>query len=58
MSEKAERVQKLADKLQAKHGDTTKLIQYKLCAEAMDVNKHKSMEQPLPGTIWGTQGRN
>ena len=54
MDEKAERVQKLADKLQAKHGDTYNKIQYKLWAEAMDVNKHKSMERPPPGTIWGT----
>ena len=53
MDEKAERVQKLADKLQAKHGDTYNKIQYKLWAEAMDVNKHKSMERPPPGTIWG-----
>ena len=53
LDEKAERVQKLADKLQAKHGDTYNKIQYKLWAEAMDVNKHKSMERPPPGTIWG-----
>ena len=53
MDEKAERVQKLADKLQAKHGDTYNKIQYKLWAEAMDVNKHKSIERPPPGTIWG-----
>ena len=54
LDEKAEQVQTLADKLQAKHGDTYNKIQYKLWAEAMDVNKHKSMERPPPGTIWGT----
>ena len=54
MDVKAEHVQKLADKLQAKHGDIYNKIQYRLWAEAMDVNKHKSMEQPPPGTIWRT----
>ena len=49
----SERVQKLADKLQAKNGETYNKIQYKLWGEAMDVNKHRSMERP-PGTIWGT----
>ena len=53
MDEKAERVQSLADKLQAKHGDTVNKIQYKLWAEALDVKKHDSMERPPPGTIWG-----
>ena len=53
MDEKAERVQSLADKLQAKHGDTFNKIQYKLWAEALDVKKHDSMERPPPGTIWG-----
>ena len=52
--EKADRVQKLADKLQTMHGDTYNKIQYKLWVEAMDVKKHKSMERPPPGTIWGT----
>ena len=50
LDEKAERVQNLADKLQAKHGDTFNRIQYKLWAEALDVKKHDS---PPPGTIWG-----
>ena len=54
LDEKAERVQKLADELRAKHGDTYNRIQYKLWAEAMDVNKHNSMERPPPGTIRGT----
>ena len=54
LDDKAERVQKLADKLQGIHGDTYNKIQYKLWAEAMDVKKHTSMERPPPGTIWGT----
>ena len=53
LDEKAERVQNLADKLQAKHGETFNRIQYKLWAEASDVKKHDSTELPPPGTIWG-----
>ena len=53
LDEKAERVLNLADKLQAKHGDTFNRIQYKLWAEGLDVKKHDSMECPPPGTIWG-----
>jgi len=53
LDEKAERVQSLADKLQAKHGDTFNKIQYRLWAEALDVKKHDSMEHPPLGTIWG-----
>ena len=37
------RVQNLADKLQAKHGNTFNRIQYKLQAEALDVKKHDRM---------------
>ena len=53
LDEKVERVQRIADELQAKHGDTYNKIQYKLWAEAMDVKKHESMERPPPGTVWG-----
>ena len=42
-------MQKLVDKLQAKHGDTYNKIQYKLWAKAMDVNKHSSMIRPPLG---------
>ena len=44
LDEKAERVQKLADELRAKHGDTYNRIQYKLWAEAMDVNKQQLLQ--------------
>ena len=53
LDEKADQVQNLADKLQAKHGDTFSRIQYKLWAVALDVKKHDSMERPPPGAIWG-----
>ena len=51
LDEKAARLQSISRQLQAKHSDT---FQYKLWAEALDVDKHKSMEEPPPGTIWGT----
>ena len=47
LDEKPERVQNLADKLQAKDGDTFNRIQYKLWAEPLNVKKHDSMDRPL-----------
>lgn len=47
--QKAERVQKLADELRDKHGDTYNRIQCKLWAEALE---YDNTEQPPPGSIW------
>lgn len=47
--QKAERVQKLADELRDKHGDTYNRIQCKLWAEALE---YDNTEQAPPGSIW------
>ena len=45
----------MANELGEKHGKRFTKIQYKLWAEALDVGKHQSKEEPPRGPIWGDQ---
>ena len=51
---KTKRVDTLAKELQEIHKDKYNKIQYKLWAEALDVNKHTSKETPPLGPIWNS----
>lgn len=51
---KVQRVDSLANELRQKHSNKYTKIQYKLWAEALDVNRHGSQEVPPPGPIWNT----
>ena len=42
----------MANELKEKHGNKFNKIQYKLWAEALDVGRHKSKEEPPLGPIW------
>ena len=53
LESKAKRVDLLANELEEKHGKHFTKIQYKLWAEALDVGKHQSKEDPPRGPIWG-----
>ena len=55
LESKARRVDFLANELGEKHGKRFTKIQYKLWAEARDVGKHQSKEEPPRGPIWGDQ---
>ena len=55
LESKARRVDSLANELGEKHGKRFTKIQYKLWAEALDVGKHQSKEEPPCGPIWGNQ---
>ena len=47
---KVQRIDSLASELKEKHGDKFTIIQYKLWAEALDVNKHESKD--VRTTCW------
>ena len=51
---KVQRVDKLAKELNDKHGDKYNRVQYKLWAEAIDVNQHSSKDDPPNGPIWSS----
>ena len=51
---KVQRVDLLANELQEKHGSKYNKMQYKLWAEALDVDGHASREVPPLGPIWNT----
>ena len=53
LESKTLRVDALANELKEKHGNKFNKIQYKLWAEALDVGRHKSKEEPPHGQIWG-----
>ena len=55
---KAQRIDSIANELKEKHKDKYSKIQYKLWAEALDVKKHTSTDEPPPGPIWNTQKPN
>ena len=55
LESKTQRVDSLANELGEKHGKRFSKIQYKLWAEALDVGKHQSKEEPPHGPIWGDQ---
>ena len=55
LESKVRRVDLLANELGEKHGKRFTKIQYKLWAEALDVGKHQSKEDPPRGPIWGEQ---
>lgn len=52
---KAQRVDALANELREKHKDKFNKIQYKLWAEALDVKRHTSKDDPPAGPIWNTK---
>ena len=51
---RVQRVDSLANELQEKHGSKYNKMQYKLWAEALDVDGHASKEVPPLGPIWNT----
>ena len=55
LESKTLRVDALANELKEKHGNKFNKIQCKLWAEALDVGRHKSKEEPPLGPIWGGQ---
>lgn len=54
---KVQRIDSLASELKEKHGDKFTIIQYKLWAEALDVNKHESKDVPPVGPIWNNESK-
>ena len=55
LDSKTLRVDTLANELKEKHGNKYNKIQCKLWAEALDVGRYKSKEEPPLGPIWGRQ---